>query len=90
MKIAIDCDDAGVNLKKIILTHVKNKGRNIVDLDYVSTKANAYYPEIGYNLAMEIQAGKYDRGMCVPESILIGRCKNPICQVCRKWRGLSI
>jgi ribose 5-phosphate isomerase B len=65
MKIAIDCDDAGINLKKAIFTHIKSKGYDIADLDYASTKANAYYPEVGYNLAMEIQAGKYDRGVLI-------------------------
>jgi ribose 5-phosphate isomerase B len=65
MKICIDCDDAAVNLKKVLYDHLKSKGVDITDLDYSSTKEGAMYPEIGYHLAKEIQAGKYDRGISI-------------------------
>jgi ribose 5-phosphate isomerase B len=65
MKICIDCDDAAVNLKKLLFDHLKSKGIDITDLDYSATHENAMYPEIGYNLAKEIQAGKYERGISI-------------------------
>lgn len=65
MKICIDCDDAAVNLKKVLYEHLKNKGIDITDLNYSATHENAMYPEIGYNLAKEIQAGNYDRGISI-------------------------
>jgi ribose 5-phosphate isomerase B len=65
MKICIDCDDAAVNLKKVLFEHLKSKGIDITDLDYSSTKEGAMYPEIGFNLAKEIQAGNYDRGISI-------------------------
>lgn len=65
MKICIDCDDAAVNLKKVLYDHLKSKGIDITDLDYSSTKEGAMYPEIGFNLAKQIQAGKYDRGISI-------------------------
>jgi len=65
MKICIDCDDAAVNLKKVLFDHLKSKGIDITDLDYSSTKEGAMYPEIGFNLAKEIQAGNYDRGISI-------------------------
>lgn len=65
MKIAIDCDDAAVNLKRVLFDHLKSKGIDITDLDYSATHENAMYPEIGYNLAKEIQAGNYDRGISI-------------------------
>jgi len=65
MKICIDCDDAAVNLKKVLYEHLKSKGIDITDLDYSSTKEGAMYPEIGFNLAKEIQAGNYDRGISI-------------------------
>jgi ribose 5-phosphate isomerase B len=65
MKICIDCDDAAVNLKKVLYAHLKNKGIDITDLNYSATKENAIYPEIGFNLAKEIQAGNYDRGISI-------------------------
>lgn len=65
MKICIDCDDAAVNLKKVLFDHVKSKGIDITDLDYSASHENAMYPEIGYNLAKEIQAGNFDRGISI-------------------------
>jgi len=65
MKICIDCDDAAINLKKVLFDHLKSKGIDITDLNYSATKENAMYPEIGYNLAKEIQAGNYDRGISI-------------------------
>lgn len=65
MKICIDCDDAAVNLKKVIFDHVKSKGIEIVDLDYSASKEGAMYPEIGYNLAKKIQDKTYDRGISI-------------------------
>lgn len=65
MKIAIDCDDAAVNLKKVLFDHLKEKGVDITDLDFSSTKKNALYPEIGYNLALKIKEKAYDRGILI-------------------------
>lgn len=64
MKIAIDCDDAAVNLKAAILQHLRDRC-DVTDLDYLSTRAGAHYPEIGYNLALAIQRGEYDRGILI-------------------------
>ncbi len=66
MKIAIDCDDAAVNLKKVIYDHIKGKGIDITDLDFTATKPEgAMYPEIGYNLALKIKDKTYDRGILI-------------------------
>ena len=65
MKICIDSDDAAVNLKKLLFVHLKNKGIDITDLNYSAMHKNAMYPEIGFNLAKQIQAGKYDRGISI-------------------------
>lgn len=66
MKICIDCDDAAVNLKKVLYDHLRSKGIDITDLDYSASKGGtAMYPEIGYNLAKQIQAGNYDRGISI-------------------------
>lgn len=65
MKICIDCDDAAIDLKNVILHHLRSSGKNITDLDYARGKANPYYGEIGFNLAMAMQAGQYDRGILI-------------------------
>lgn len=64
IKVAIDCDDAATDLKGIIFEHLKNSGVDITDLNF-SAKGAALYPEIGYNLALKIQAGEYDRGILI-------------------------
>jgi len=65
MKIAIDCDDAAVNLKIVLYEHLKSKGIDITDLDYRSTKEGAMYPEIGYNLALKVKDKEFDRGILI-------------------------
>lgn len=65
MKICIDCDDAAVNLKKVLFDHLKSKGVYITDLDYSASNPGALYPEIGFNLAKQIQNGNFDRGISI-------------------------
>jgi ribose 5-phosphate isomerase B len=65
MKIAIDCDDAAIELKKTIVDHLKSLGVDVTDLDYQAGKKGAYYPEIGYNLALKIKDGSFDRGILI-------------------------
>ena len=65
MKIAIDCDDAAIELKKTIVDHLKSVGADVTDLDYQANKKGAHYPEIGYNLALKIKDGSFDRGILI-------------------------
>ena len=65
MRVVIDCDDAAVNLKKVIVEHLKNKGIEVTDLDYSANKDNAMYPEIGFNLAKRIQSNEFERGILI-------------------------
>ena len=55
MKIVIDCDDAALALKKTIVSHLESRGVEVTDLDYLGSHPGAFYPEIGYNLALKIQ-----------------------------------
>jgi ribose 5-phosphate isomerase B len=64
LKIAIDCDDAAVELKKTVFEHLKKQGVQITDLDCLGRK-KADYPEIGYNLALEVQKKKFNRGILI-------------------------
>jgi len=64
MRIAIDCDDAAIDLKKVIYDHLKKQGVPITDLDYLGHQ-KADYPEIGFHLAREIQKRHYDRGILI-------------------------
>lgn len=65
MKIVIDCDDAAIELKKTVTEHLKKSGAEVTDLDYLGSHEGAFYPEIGYNLALTIQKGEFDRGILI-------------------------
>lgn len=62
LRIAIDCDDAAIELKKVIVQHLQNRGITVTDLDYLAQKESDY-PEIGSNLAQQIAQKKFDRGI---------------------------
>ncbi|MGA2362581.1 MAG: RpiB/LacA/LacB family sugar-phosphate isomerase [Candidatus Aminicenantales bacterium] len=64
INVAIDADDAAIELKRIIVEHLTKRGVSIADLDYLGRK-KASYPEIGYNLALEIQRRKFDLGILI-------------------------
>ena len=65
MRVVIDCDDAAIELKKIIIKHLYSKGVEVTDLDYLGSHQGAFYPEIGYNLAQKIKDGQYERGILI-------------------------
>ena len=65
MRVVIDCDDAAIELKQIIIKHLCSKGVEVTDLDYLGSHQGAFYPEIGYNLAQKIKDGQYERGILI-------------------------
>lgn len=65
MKVVIDCDDAAVALKQVIIGHLRDNGVEVTDLDYLGSKSGASYPEIGHNLALKIQDGSFGRGILI-------------------------
>lgn len=64
MRVAIDCDDAATELKQVICRHLADRGVEVADLDYQGQGA-ALYPEIGYHLAEQVGAKKFDRGILI-------------------------
>ena len=65
MKIAIDCDDAGIELKKTLLDFLKHESVEAVDLGYAGSHPGALYPAIGFNLALKVRAREFDRGILI-------------------------
>ena len=64
-KIVIDADDAAFKLKKELVAHLQSKGLEVEDLDYNGSKADATYPEVGYNLALKVQEENLDRAILI-------------------------
>ena len=64
MKLAIDCDDAGLPLKQPIIEQLRALGVDVTDLNR-SAESKVDYPDIGYNLAKKISAKEFERGILI-------------------------
>ena len=64
MKIAVDCDDTRIDLKRAILEHLRVMNVEAVDLDMLG-KEKVDYPDIGFNLATKVAEGEFDRGLLI-------------------------
>ncbi|MPW27280.1 ribose 5-phosphate isomerase B [Alkalibaculum sp. M08DMB] len=64
MKIAIGCDEAGVELKNILREHVKEKGHEVEDFGLESGES-VLYPLIAEKVAESIIEGKNERGIII-------------------------
>jgi ribose 5-phosphate isomerase B len=64
MRIAIDSDDAGMELKRVISEHLRSLGADVEDLDLLKS-SKVDYPDIGYNLARRVGEKEFDRGVLI-------------------------
>lgn len=64
MRIAIDCDDAGLPLKQVLVDHLRTLGVEAVDLDLLGA-CQVDYPDIGHHLAKRVAAKEFDRGILI-------------------------
>jgi len=62
MKIALACDHAGYEMKVKLLTYLKERGHDLVDLGTFSALA-ADYSDFGHEIARHISARKSDFGI---------------------------
>jgi ribose 5-phosphate isomerase B len=64
MRVAIDSDDAGIELKRILIEHLRSLGVEVADLNLLESK-KVDYPDVGYNLARRIANKEFDRGVLI-------------------------
>ena len=64
MKVAIDSDDAGIDLKRVILAHMRDLNIDVEDLDLLASR-KVDYPDVGYNLAKHVAGKEFDRGILI-------------------------
>jgi len=64
MRVVIDSDDAGLEMKQIIIEQLQSLGVEVDDLNLLASK-NVDYPDIGYNLARRVANGEYNRGVLI-------------------------
>jgi len=65
MRIAIDCDDAGVTLKAALVEFLQSQDIEVTDLNYLGSNSQAMYPEVGYALALKVSDQMFDRGTLI-------------------------
>jgi ribose 5-phosphate isomerase B len=64
MRVVIDCDEAGIELKRVVVEHLRSLGVDVVDLNLLGSK-KADYPDVGHNLARKIADKEFDRGVLI-------------------------
>jgi ribose 5-phosphate isomerase B len=64
MKVAIDCDEAGLPLKPILVEQLRALGVETVDLNFLG-QSQGDYPDIGHHLARRVATGEFERGILI-------------------------
>ena len=64
MKIAIGCDHAGIDLKKMIVELLSNEGLIILDKGPF-TSDSVDYPDYGHKVAEAVSNGEVDSGIVI-------------------------
>ena len=62
MKIAIGCDHGALDLKNVMVEHLKNKGYEVSDFG-TYTAASCDYPEFAAAAARAVASGECDKGI---------------------------
>ena len=62
MKIAIGCDHGALDLKNVLVAHLKDKGYEVCDFG-THTAASCDYPEFAAAAAKAVASGECDRGI---------------------------
>lgn len=64
MRIAVDSDDAGLALKRVVVEHLRSLEVEVEDLNLLKSK-KVDYPDVGYNLACQVAKKEFDRGVLI-------------------------
>lgn len=89
MKISIGCDHSALELKNIIIDHLKESGHEVIDRG-TYTKDSCDYTDYGFMVAKDIQNKEVDRGIVIcftgiGMSIIANKVKGVRCAlVCNK------
>ena len=62
MKIAIGCDHGALDLKNVLVAHLKDKGYDVADFG-TYTAASCDYPEFAAAAAKAVASGECDKGI---------------------------
>ena len=62
MKLAIGCDEAAYELKQTLTAFMQERGIEVTDFGTYDSKP-VLYPDIAYQVAREVAAGKFERAV---------------------------
>lgn len=65
MKIGLGCDHVSVELKNILIDHLKESGIECIDFGPYSTEERVNYPDYGLKVAEAVISGVCDKGVLV-------------------------
>ena len=65
MKVAFGCDHAAIDLKNVLMEHLKAKGYECVDYGAQDPNVKVDYPISGLQVAEAIASGEVDKGVLV-------------------------
>ncbi|MBN2022125.1 MAG: RpiB/LacA/LacB family sugar-phosphate isomerase [Pirellulales bacterium] len=64
-RIAIDADQNGLEMKRLLIEAMRAWGFECVDLDYLGRHPESDYPDVAHHLAGAIQRNEFDRGILI-------------------------
>lgn len=65
MKVAFGCDHAAINLKNVLMEHLKERGYECVDYGAQDPNVKVDYPVSGLQVAEAVASGEVDKGVLV-------------------------
>ena len=65
MKVGFGCDHVAVELKQILMEHLKEKGYECVDYGAYDPNVKVNYPEPGLKVAEAIMRGEVEKGVLI-------------------------
>ncbi len=65
MKVAFGCDHAAIDLKNVLMEHLKAKGYECVDYGAQDPNVKVDYPISGLQVAEAVASGEVDKGVLV-------------------------
>ncbi len=87
MKVAIACDDAGLEYKLAIKEYLESRGLEVVDFGLNEHNRTADYPDYGIPASRAVASGECDRGVLIcgtgiGMSLCANKFKGVRCAVC--------
>ncbi len=65
MKVGFGCDHVAIELKNIVMDHLKEKGYECIDFGTHDPDVRVNYPEYGLKVAEALMRGEIDKGVLI-------------------------